>query len=704
MKNLWLYIVAAISLALLPSCKEEKSEYVPIKAFEPSLKALSGAKSGKHDIEATVRVLNGLELAQARTESFDEFLEFMAKQDYSNVAQDVVDLRVKLLPVLQEMYLIDQELEHINVWNTLGRDLSTDVSQLAETSMNKSNKSKLRGLLNLLPITNTIEPISIAVSTVSKTGERVFNKFEESQKLEEDLRGRLHKVRQRYLEYLQEYMPVYKKHMKEWDRLCLIKDRVYLQLYSGQYKSAFDSCQEALKIDPNNREMLLLQSMAIVQDVAYPNRLKIVKDQSIVIEENTALDENAVARLQHADNMLDGYIEKHPAYSAPALLLKGIIYSKMGEKPKAITYFDQAATEYPRQAEHLTDMLSSYRARTYLNQTAEGTYLLNLYRSTMEGFGIFSPNFAKAMLYEQSGDMAMAREEIHNHFFRRSNQAVHDCLLSDMKFCEDNLPFSFKQLLPESPYMDIEFARSAKFMGMGSNNNKLTVSLHNRSDRSLENVRLFLCIHYTDMYKTDYHVVRVPTLNRINANQRIELGEVELKYKDKTFEDITRVRAIALTDNSLCWVDNIYNADTKINYNPTRAATIAELTNALNTAQRERYFKLMNEDAKSISESLQANTTIEVKESGNIFKSAQTLHIRLPRIVVMLNPAYSLNEQRVPNKDVLQGSVAHLVFEDVTLTEDNTLTIKSIYASYTIHFAKGENNKYSVTRVDLRTI
>ena len=704
MKNLCLYIVAAISLALLPSCKEEKSEYVPIKAFEPSLKALTGAKSGKHDIEATVRVLNGLELAQARTESFDEFLEFMAKQDYSNVAQDVVDLRVKLLPVLQEMYLIDQELEHINVWNTLGRDLSTDVSQLAETSINKSNKSQLRGLLRLLPITNTIEPISIAVSTVSKTGERVFNKFEESQKLEDDLRGRLHKVRQRYLEYLQEYMPVYKKHMKEWDRLCLIKDRVYFQLYSRQYKSAFDSCQEALKIDPNNREMLLLQSMAIVQDVAYPNQIKTIKDQAVIVGASTTLDENSVARLQYADEMLDGYIKKHPAYSAPALLLKGIIYSKMGEKAKAIIYFDQAATEYPRQAEHLTDMLSSYRARTYLNQTAEGIYLLNLYRSTMEGFGLFSPNFAKATLYEQSGDIAMASEEIYNHFFRRSNQAVHDCLLSDMKYCEENLPFSFKQLLPESSYMDIEFTRSAKFMGMGSDNNKLTVSLHNRSDKSLENVRLFLCIHYTDMYKTDYHVVRVPTLNRINANQRVKFDEVELKYKDKTFEDITRVRAIALTDSSLCWIDNVYNADTKINYNPIRTASIAELTSSLNTAQRERYFKLMNEDTTSISESLRTNTTIEVKESGNIFKSSQTLHIRLPRIIVMLNPVYKFNEQRVPTKDILQGSVAHLVFEDVTLTDDNTLTIKSIYASYTIHFAKDENNKYSVTRVDLLTI
>ena len=150
--------------------------------------------------------------------------------------------------------------------------------------------------------------------------------------------------------------------------------------------------------------------------------------------------------------------------------------------------------------------------------------------------------------------------------------------------------------------------------------------------------------------------------------------------------------------------DNVYNADAKINYNPTRTATVAELTNSLNTVQRERYFKLMNEDTKSISESLRANTTIEVKEGGNIFKRTNVLHIRLPRIVVMLNPAYKLNEQRVPNRDVLQGSAAHLVFDDVVLNESNTLTIKSIYASYTIHFAKDSDNKYSVTKVDLLTL
>ena len=68
----------------------------------------------------------------------------------------------------------------------------------------------------------------------------------------------------------------------------------------------------------------------------------------------------------------------------------------MGNARSALSYFDQAAIEYPRQAEELTDLLNSYRSRTYLNKSVEGMYLLNLYKSTMEGFGLFSPNFYKA--------------------------------------------------------------------------------------------------------------------------------------------------------------------------------------------------------------------------------------------------------------------------------------------------------------------
>jgi hypothetical protein len=271
-----------------------------------------------------------------------------------------------------------------------------------------------------------------------------------------------------------------------------------------------------------------------------------------------------------------------------------------------------------------------------------------------------------------------------------------------MEYCEDHLAYSFKQLLPENSYLDVEFTRSAKVAGLGNNDNKLKVSLVNRSDKSFENVRIFLCIHYTDMYKTDYHVLRMPTLNRIQGHQDVVLGEVELKYQQKSFNDITRVRAIALTDNNLCWIDNVYNKDIKTNYNPTRSATIAELAGSMNMKQRQRYFTSMNQTASSISEALEKGCSIEMTESGNWVMKHKELHVRLPRIVAMLNPTYLLHEDILPDEDYLQGSVAHLVFKNAKMQQDNQLVIKSVYASYAINFSE-EKGQYTITSVDTLT-
>lgn len=701
MKKQWIWLLATI--LLLNACSNN-NEYVPIEAFEPSFKALQGAQGNDYDIEETVRILNGIELAQAQSENFEDFLEYMAQQDYSKVAQDVVDLRVQLLPVLQEMYLIDQEYEHINIWNTLVRDLSVDVSQKATKQLDPTALvGEIRGLLSFMSIPEMAIPHSYIISSATKTGTKVFEQFQKTQKMKDDLSKRMHHVHKQYIEYLEDYMPVYNKYMQEWNQLCIIKDRTYLQLYSGQYQSAWESCQEALTRDPNNREMQLLQCMAMIQSVEYPEHSTYIKMQSNDVETNIVSNEVLDPRLQQANQLLTNYIEKYPTYSAPALLLRGIIHAKEGNTAQAFVYFDQSAIEYPRQAEHLTDMLSSYRARTYLNNTAEGAYLLSLYQSTMEGFGLFSPNFAKATINERKGDIMSAREEIYNHFFRRSNQAVHDCLLADMEYCEEHLASSFKQLLPENSYIDVKFERCPKIMGMGSDDKTLKVSIFNRSDKTFENVRLFLCIHFTDMYKSEYHVVRVPSLNRINANEYIEVGEIELNYQNKTFNDITRVRAIALTDNSLCWIDNVYNSETNTNYNPTRSATISELAGNANMKQRQHYFSSMNESASSISESLQKNTTIELEKTGNVMKRHTLLHIRLPRIVVMLNPVYELNENISPDEDYLQGSTAHLVFKDAALEENNTLTIKSVYTSYIIHFTSTNDSTYAISNIELPT-
>ena len=699
MKTRIFVILAA--LVLMVGCKETQTDYVPIEAFEPSYKALQGAHGDEYDIEETVRILNGIELAQSQSEDFQTFLEYMARQDYSKVPQEVVDMRVQLLPVLQEMYLLDQENANLNLWSTLGRDLSSDFSQLATQEFEQAQKEgRLRGLVYYALTPEALVPGALGFTAVVKTSERVFDAYEKEQKLKGELQKRVHKVRTQYIEYLEDYMPIYDKYMQEWNQLCLVKDRAYLNLYSGEYEATLKSCQEALQRDPNNREMQLIQCMAIIQSVKSATTPTDVAILPVNGELTTATDHISDARLAQADKMLDDYIERWPDQSAPALLMKGLIQAKQGNRAQAVVYCDQAAMEYPRQAERLTDMLSSYRARTYLNNTAEGGYLLSLYQSTMEGFGMFSPNFAKALLYEQSGDVLSAREEIYNHFFRRSNQAAYDCLLSDMEYCEDNLSCSFKQLLPENSYLDVSFKRSSKIMGMGNDDYKLKVSLINRSDKTLENVRVFLCFHFTDMYKTEYHVVRVPTLNRIGGNERAEMGEIELNYRGKSFNDITRVRAIALTDNTICWIDNVYNADTHTNYNPTYSASVAELAGSASMKQRQHYFASMNETASSIKESLLRNTDIRTEDNSNLFKKHSLLHIRLPRIVMMLDPVYVFNENTAPNEDYLQGTVAHLVFEDAPLQADNQLTIKSVYTSYVLHFVQANDSTFRITKVE----
>ena len=134
--------------------------------------------------------------------------------------------------------------------------------------------------------------------------------------------------------------------------------------------------------------------------------------------------------LAEASATLDYYMQEFPGRTAPALVLKGLMAQKQGNLQAALSYFDQASIEYPRQAAQLTDMLDSYRTRTYLNKTTEGQFLQRLYSSTMEGYGMFSPNLLKAKHYADQGRTDEARQEIFNHFFRRGNQGIYSALLA----------------------------------------------------------------------------------------------------------------------------------------------------------------------------------------------------------------------------------------------------------------------------------
>lgn len=376
--------------------------------------------------------------------------------------------------------------------------------------------------------------------------------------------------------------------------------------------------------------------------------------------------------------------------------------------------------EYPRQAAALTDLLDSYKARTYLNKSAEGKYLLRLYRSTMEGFGIFSPNLLKANYYAQNGDVEKSKEEIFNHFYRRGNQGVYDCLLSDMQYCEENMYSSFRQILLEQSFLDVAVEPTTNWT-LADKEDEIKVTINNRSDIDLENVRIFLCLHYTDMYKDEYDVQKLPSVNIIKHNDKTEIGVVKLNYEDKKYNDITRIRAIAMTDDKICWIDNV-------NYKYMKASEAAARDNnskpsthnsQLSTA-KQQLLEDFNVDNGKLQSIIQEGMKVYgIVSDGNLWNDMKRdvknlvtgkdkkLRIELPRILTLIDPVFSLHQLNDkdkairPSENYLSGSNIRLKF-DYEPKQDETipLYIYSDFANFKVTI-KFEGGKPVVKKVDL---
>ncbi len=566
-------LILLFCLALLTGCDVktadpfELSNYKPVDEFVPAYEAIRNQRlvaNKDYDLEKTVRVMNALELAQANSEDFDEFLKVMARQDYDGVAPDVLEAKQKMLPVLQYMYQLQ----------ALDKSLS-DAWMLARSAATGGMEMTRR--VNIMDIVNTVMGNPIVLLDIfhqedaSKVTHKAFANYRKDKELRQNVRNDIAKLEASYQQYLTDYAPIYHKYMKEYDALCVEKDKVYLDLYGGQAESALQGADAILKKYPNCTEGQLLKAQAeIVMGVkthsqSLPKERRLDKKSAEIsitdTIQNPSLGEGYRVGLgshfASAFNILDDYVAQNPGKTAPALLLRGVLYQRMGESEQALSCFHQASVEYPRQAAQLSDMLDSYCMRTYLNKTSEGLYLLQLYRSMMEGNGVFSPNLMKAKYYADTNRQEESKNEIYNHFFRRGNQKYYDGLLSDMQFCEQNLPVGFKQLLIDRKFLDVKVEPDSKWLVL-TDDEEMQVTIRNKSGKRLENVRLFLCIHYTDMYKDEYDVVKVPqTVSIIEPDEEIEIEDVPLGYRDKKYTDITRIRAIAMTDDRLCWVDDI---------------------------------------------------------------------------------------------------------------------------------------------------
>lgn len=673
-RRLWtgllLFVLGAALLLLvrLRDVKATEEDYQPIGEFEEAYEAIQPQEENlapAYDLEKTIRVINGLEVAQTQLESFDDFLNYMARQDYSGVPAEVLEAKAKLMPVMQQMYLLQKEHDELNLWTSLVQKLGSDVASRIDA-----------GDMGLLVMDEGIGGLWI----FKKTAGVIFEKYQEEQRLKGELKKQIQALQAQYLDYLEAFTPVYVKYMTEWDRLCIDRDKAYIDLYNRRPDLVLQDCEKVLSQYPDNRETLLLKSMGLIQYSQWEETPYVLMDDSVRWSRKEVC-------LAEAREVIDRYIGLYPDQTAPALLLEGLIHECQGDHATAITYYDQSSAEYPRQAERLTDLLDSYRTRTYLNHSLEGNYLLDLYRSTMSGSGFFSPNFMKAMYYDRQGDPGNCAKEIYNHFFRRSNQGSYECLLLDMRFCEENLPNSFNQLMPEKNYINLSFEKRSKMLGLSSDDRTIDVSIDNQADIDLVNLRVFLCIHYTDMYAEDYDVVKLPTINRVPVRSSVKVERVELGYPGKRFDDIAKVRAIAMTDDKICWIDNVYNATDHVDYNEGHAVNYQSLSAALDSSalrSRDAYLSSIKMSDALFREAILDNARVSLVEKKNMLKKNQCfVEIELPRELILLNPSFSWNQSLTPVENYLKGSYIHLSFE-TPLSTENVLYLTSNYLNYAI--------------------
>ena len=114
---------------------QESEVYQPSQEFQPAFEALesdSPVDNPEYDIEETVRAMNALEVAQCQCEDFISYLEYVARQDFSRVAPEVLEQKKKLFPILQRLYELQKEHKELNdVW-MLMRSATSGASSFVE--------------------------------------------------------------------------------------------------------------------------------------------------------------------------------------------------------------------------------------------------------------------------------------------------------------------------------------------------------------------------------------------------------------------------------------------------------------------------------------------------------------------------------------------------------------------------------------------
>ncbi len=627
------------------------------ESFEPVLERIEQAREEQvrdegYDLDRTVRVLHEIDAGIASGGSLEEYLSSMALQDYRRVPDEVLEARAELLDVLFRLYATQTEAEEQAATWELVQHMGPVLNILMIAKLDVGGDAGLS-----IPLTGGGGSVQIAAAGIDREGVRqVYDDWKSQQAEHTRLLREVMELEQELIGALTDHAQVYHRYLEEWGRLCALRDRAYLAAHSGDWEAAASAARAAINLAPHEREAHLLLALALIEG-----------------------ELESPERPDEAARLLEAYIQEHPDASAPAYLLRGVMHADRGDLDAARLDLQQAAATYPKQAELLADMLDPYRARsrTFLRKSREGNLVLALYKSSMLGAAWFSPDLQLARLAFEQGDEETGRKKVMDHFARRRAQGQWDLVIRDLQFCEAFLADDYQLILPERGWLDLEVEEAI----LGS---KLKVAVDNRSERTLHNASLVLCLHFTDMHPDDYETFAPRTEPVVEAHEttRFEEVEVELAMGDevKSVDDVATVRAVLVSNEAVAWVDTVtFKRDQAHRQREERMRKRAEQrwSPAARTVSVEN--RLVELSLASLEEGAQLATSSDLGKDD--------VHIDLPYLLAVLAPVFRLQvddrKLEVSDNRIEDGRI-RLSFDDVANFDDPGSRVLMLHADTTL--------------------
>lgn len=619
--------------ALEAQQEHAESVFEPVKRqMGLSDEARAAAQGPAYDLDTTVKVIHEIDAGVQNAESLDAWLNQLARQDYRDVAPEVLEARLEMMDILMRLYAKQTDLE--------------DQEELWEVS----SGLLMLTALSVVDVEGEVDPLtpggsfSVDQEQAQEMLQDAITRTEAKGELLRDVR----EVEAELLSAMVEYSTVYYQYLEEWDRLCTLRDRAYLAAHNGDWQTAEQAADAAIAMAPKEREAHLIKALAIIQG-------------------------GGPERSGEALALLGDYIEEHPDSTAPAFLLMGMVEGERGNFEAAQLHLQQSATYFPKQSAQLSDMLDPYKKRGFLRKSREGSYILELYKSTMNGAGTFSPDLQLAGLLFEQGDFEAGRKKVMDHFARRRAQQQWDFIISDLRFCHEMLGEDYYRIFPEQAYLDLQ-------VGTGMFGSKLNLKVLNRSDRTLHNATLVLALQFTDMHPADYETfLGGETQPAVNALETTDFGSTEIAFdlhgEEKTVEDIVTHRAILVSNEAVVWVDTdeyklAEQKQARQQHREALQASGGTGSSAAPTAS-SREARTWQE---RLTESVLADTRKEAALSVEKQFMKDDITVSLPKELALLSPIFRMKgpdgELLAANSNIIEGDTIQLGFADVIELDD----------------------------------